>query len=54
MNTTGMKRLAIATSTLACVLMASAMPSKDELAQAQKLIGDLSADDLRAMKAGTK
>ena len=31
-----------------------AMPTKEELLQAQKLVVDLTADDLRAMKSGAK
>ena len=54
MNTAGMKRLAIATLTFACAFMASSMPTKDELVQAQKLVEDLTADDVRALNAGTK
>ena len=54
MNTAEMKRLAIATLTFACTFMASAMPTKEELAQAQALVADLTADDVRAMKSGTK
>ena len=54
MNTAGMKRLAIATLTFACAFMASAMPTKDELVQAQKLVEDLTADEVRALNAGTK
>ena len=39
-----------------CVLMATvyAMPTKEELAQAQSLVNDLTADDLRALKAKEK
>ena len=54
MNTAEMKRLAIATLTFACAFMASSMPTKDELVQAQKLVEDLTADDVRALNAGTK
>jgi formylglycine-generating enzyme required for sulfatase activity len=54
MNKTGMKRLAIATLTFACAFMASAMPTKEDLVQAQALVADLTADDVRAMKSGAK
>ena len=41
-----------------CMMLAAvaawAMPTKDELVQAQKLVQDLTADDVRAMKAGSK
>jgi len=47
-------RLAIATIAFACGLAAFAMPTKDELVQAQKLLDDLTADDVRALNAGTK
>ena len=42
---------------LACCALAAmvgAMPTKDELAQAQPLVNDLTADDLRALKAKEK
>ena len=42
---------------LACCALAAtvcAMPTKDELAQAQRLVNDLTADDLRALKAKEK
>ena len=49
-----LRRLAL-TATLACGAFAAwAMPTKTELAQAQQLVQDLMAEDLRAMKAGTK
>ncbi|MBR4615614.1 MAG: SUMF1/EgtB/PvdO family nonheme iron enzyme, partial [Kiritimatiellae bacterium] len=49
-----LRRLAL-TATLACGAFAAwAMPTKTELAQAQQLVQDLTAEDLRAMKAGTK
>ena len=50
----GKSRLAIAVVAFACAFAACAMPTKEELVQAQKLVQDLTADDLRALNAGTK
>ena len=50
----GMSRLAITTVAFACGLAACAMPTKNELMQAQKLVEDLTADDVRALKTGAK
>ena len=41
-----------------CMMLAAAstwaMPTKDELIQTQKIVEDLTADDVRAMKSGAK
>ena len=50
----GKSSLAVATVAFACGLAAFAMPTKEELVQAQKLVQDLTADDVRALNAGTK
>ena len=50
----GKSSLAVATVAFACGLAAFAMPTKEELVQAQKLVEDLTADDVRALNAGTK
>ena len=54
MKKSKMNRLLIAGAFFACALAAYAMPTKDELTQAQALVADLTADDVRAMKSGTK
>ncbi len=54
MKKTGMNRLVAAAIACACVLAAWAMPTKEELVQAQALVADLTADDVRAMKSGAK
>ena len=54
MINTGMNRLVVAAAVFACGLAVCAMPTKDELVQAQKLVEDLTADDVRAMKSGAK
>jgi len=48
------KRLVATMIAFACSLAVYAMPTKDELVQAQKLVQDLTADDVRALNAGTK
>ena len=48
------KRLLAAVCMMLAAAGAWAMPTKNELAQAQQLVQDLTAEDLRAMKAGTK
>ena len=54
MKKTGMNRLIVAAIAFACGLASYAMPTKDEIAQAQQLVNDLTADDLRALKAKEK
>ena len=54
MKTGRKNRLAVAVAAVMCGLAALAMPTRDELVQAQKLVQDLTADDVRALKAGTK
>ena len=49
-----LRRLALTVVWAYGVSAAWAMPTKTELAQAQQLVQDLTAEDLRAMKAGTK
>ena len=49
-----MKKLMIAMVALAAAAHVLAMPTKEELAQAQQLVNDLTADDLRALKAKEK
>lgn len=54
MKNTGMNRLVVVAAVFACGLATSAMPTKEELVQAQALVADLTADDVRAMKSGAK
>ena len=54
MRKTRMNRLVAAAIAFACGLAAWAMPTKEELMQAQELVKDLTADDVRAMKSGAK
>ena len=54
MKKTGMSRQVVAATVFACGLAACAMPTKEELVQAQALVADLTADDVRAMKSGAK
>ena len=54
MKKTGMNRLIVAAIAFACGFATYAMPSKEELAQAQPLVNDLTASDLRALKAKEK
>ncbi len=54
MKSTGINRLAVLTVAIMCGLAVCAMPTKEELVQAQKLVQDLTADDVRALNAGTK
>ncbi len=54
MKSTGINRLAVLTVAIMCGLAVCAMPTKEELVQAQKLVEDLTADDVRALNAGTK
>ncbi len=49
-----LRRLAVTAALAYGAFAAWAMPTKTELAQAQQLVQDLTAEDLRAMKAGTK
>ena len=49
-----LRRLALTAALAYGVSAVWAMPTKTELAQAQQLVQDLTAEDLRAMKAGTK
>ena len=54
MKTGTKNRLAVAAAAVMCSLAALAMPTRDELVQAQKLVEDLTADDVRALKTGAK
>ena len=54
MRKTRMNRLVAAAIAFACGLAAWAMPTKEELMQAQELVKDLTADDVRALKSGAK
>ena len=54
MRKTCMNRLVAAAIAFACCLAAWAMPTKEELVQAQELVKDLTADDVRALKSGAK
>ncbi len=54
MKITGMNRLVAVAIAFACGLATLAMPTKDELIQAQKIVEDLTADDVRALKSGAK
>ena len=54
MKNTGMNRLVVVAAVFACGLAACGMPTKEELVQAQALVADLTADDVRAMKSGAK
>ena len=50
----GRALLHVAAAAVMCGLAALAMPTRDELIQAQKIVEDLTADDVRAMKSGAK
>lgn len=54
MKNTAMARLLVAGMTLALAATAGAMPTKQELAEAQPLVQDLTAEDMRALKAKEK
>ena len=54
MKKKGMNQLVVAAIAFACGLAAWAMPTKEELVQAQELVKDLTADDVRALKSGAK
>ena len=54
MKTGTKNRLAVAAAAVMCGLAALAMPTRDELIQAQKIVEDLTADDVRALKTGAK
>ena len=54
MKKTSMNRLVVVATVFACGLVAHAMPTKEELVQAQALVADLTADDVRALKSGKK
>ena len=54
MKTETKNRLAVAAAAVMCGLAALAMPTRDELIQAQKIVEDLTADDVRALKTGAK
>ena len=54
MRKTCMNRLVAVAIAFACCLAAWAMPTKEELMQAQELVKDLTADDVRALKSGAK
>ena len=54
MKQKGMNQLVVAAIAFACGLAAWAMPTKEELVQAQELVKDLTADDVRALKSGAK
>ena len=54
MKTGTKNRLAVAAAAVMCGLAALAMPTRDELVQAQKIVEDLTADDVRALKTGAK
>ena len=47
-------QLMLAGAVCAYGLAAFAMPTRDELIQAQKIVEDLTADDVRALKTGAK
>lgn len=54
MKNTAMARRLVAGMTLAIAATAGAMPTKQELAEAQAFVQDLTADDMRALKAKEK
>jgi len=54
MKKTGMNSLIVAAVAFACGLALHAMPTKEELAQAQSLVNDLTAADLRALRSKEK
>ena len=54
MKKKGMNQLVVAAIAFACGLATWAMPTKEELVQAQELVKDLTADDVRALKSGAK
>ena len=54
MKTAGMNRLIVAAIAFACGLASYAMPTKQQISQAQPLVNDLTASDLRALKAKEK
>ena len=47
-------KIAVSASLVAVALAATAMPTKRQLAEAQKLVNDLTADDIRALNAKQK
>ena len=52
MKTGTKNRLAVAAAAVMCGLAALSMPTRDELIQAQKIVEDLTADDVRALMNG--
>ena len=54
MKKTEMNRLIVVAVAFACGLALYAMPTKQQLVQAQQLVNDLTADDLRALKSKEK